>query len=814
MKPFGTNMLAASALLFMATSAQTVQLEILYAFQVGPESPTASLVQGGDGYFYGTTSGGGIDNAGTVFKVTTNGVLTTLFEFGPPVDNGDGYSTNINGANPQAALALGSDGDFYGTTFEGGSYGYGTLFRVTPNGMLTTLVMFNDTNGANPQARLVLGRDGNFYGTTEWGGGQGYGTLFKVSTDGVLTTLVDFNDTNGANLQTGLTFGRDGSLYGTTSSGGSGGQGTIFKVNANAVLTTLVSFSGSNAAGPSELVLGNDGNFYGTTAAGGNLGLNNGYGLGSVVRMTPAGALTTMFAFNGANGSGPVGALVQGTDGSFYGTTSSGGGSDNGIVFQVTTNGVLTTMVDFNNTNGARPQAGLVLGNDGNLYGTTAEGGRMGFGTVFQVKTNAVMTTLFQFNPALLTTIVLGPGGDFYGTTSGGGRAGNGSVFRMTSSGVLTTLADLERLAGNGSGGYTNGNGAFPNWLLRGGDGNFYGMTSGGGSNGYGTMFQVTTNGLLTPLASFNATNAPPASELVLGSDDAFYGTTAGGASRNGTVFAVTTNGAWVTVAEFNNANGAFPASRLVLGTDGNLYGTTEFNGTEYVGTNLVGLLGGGTVFKIATNGVLTTLARFNQTNGYPVRGLVLGRDGNFYGMTAGFTAGQGIFFQVTTNGTLTTLATLASLDPSMPWAELISGGDGNFYGFLQDKYNLLYGVFQVTTNGTFTWLPTNPPFPRDGHLVLESEGYLYGTGGSTILRLRLGASFTAVAPQSGGGMLLTGSGLANQSYRLWASTNVSLPLVSWTLLTTNFFDGNGNFFYTDTGATTNQSRFYQLSVP
>jgi uncharacterized repeat protein (TIGR03803 family) len=194
-----------------------------------------------------------------------------------------------NGANPMAALTLGSDGNFYGTTYSGGSsIYYGTVFKMTTNGVLTTLVSFANTNGAYPLAALTLGPDDNFYGTTVEGGSSSYyGTLFKVTTNGLLTTLISFNyanDTNGAWPYAGLTLGPDGNFYGTTSGGGSGGyDGTVFMVTTNGTLTTLVSFNNATGSNPeSALTLGSDGNFYGTTSGGGIINSANPGGMGTV----------------------------------------------------------------------------------------------------------------------------------------------------------------------------------------------------------------------------------------------------------------------------------------------------------------------------------------------------------------------------------------------------------------------------------------------------------------------------------------------------------------------------------------------------
>jgi uncharacterized repeat protein (TIGR03803 family) len=164
------------------------------------------------------------------------------------------------------------------------------------------------------------------------------------------------------------------------------------------MLTTLVSCSGANGyTPPARLAQGTNGAFYGATPYGGNLSFNADLGLGTAFKMTPAGALTTLFDFNGANGSYCVSGLVQGNDGNFYGTTEGGGARGGGTVFQMTPAGVLTTLVAFNGRDGYGPVAGLVQGSDGNFYGTTEYGGTNGFGTVYQVTTNGTLTTLVSF---------------------------------------------------------------------------------------------------------------------------------------------------------------------------------------------------------------------------------------------------------------------------------------------------------------------------------------------------------------------------------------------------------------------------------
>ena len=360
----------------MNHSARAGEPQALFNFQPGVH-PEAGLTPGPDGNFYGTTRDGGSNNVGTIFRVTPNGVLTSLFSF-----------NNTNGSAPQGALALGPDGNFYGTTSLGGTLRSGTVFRFSTNGVLTTLASFNGTNGANPQCQLVMDASGNFYGTAPEQGANLAGTVFRVTTNGVLTALVSFNNDNGASPEDGLTAGTDGNFYGTTANGGGKDLGTVFKVTPGGVLTTIFSFSDTNGASPlGGLVQGNDGNLYGTTGFGGT---NSGFG--TIFKVTPGGVLTTLFNFNFTDGDEPSSKLIFGPDGSLYGTTGAGGltggnPDDTGLgtVFRITTNVVFTPLVLFQGTNGSNPQAPLALGPDGNLYGTTTKGGSGGGGTIFRI---------------------------------------------------------------------------------------------------------------------------------------------------------------------------------------------------------------------------------------------------------------------------------------------------------------------------------------------------------------------------------------------------------------------------------------------
>jgi uncharacterized repeat protein (TIGR03803 family) len=360
-------------------SAQT--LSTLHSFNGGDgRSPEAALVQGSDGNFYGTTALGGAHFKGTVFKIDATGNLTMLHSFsGSPGD----------GALPVGGLVQGSDGNFYGTTSSGGAFFQGTVFRMTPSGTVTVLHSFNSFlgGGAVPIAGLVEGSDGNFYGTTVLGGAHFKGSVFKIDATGSLTTLHSFSGSpsEGANPVTALIQGADGNFYGTTASGGAHSQGTAFRITPAGSLTVLHSFSGHPAEGAvpfAALVQGSDGNFYGATALGGA------HSKGTVFKIDGTGNLTTLHSFSGSpnEGANPVAALMQGSDGNFYGTTALGGAHLKGTVFSIDVTGSLTTLHSFSGSpgEGAVPFGGLVQGSDGNFYGTTALGGTHGAGTVFK----------------------------------------------------------------------------------------------------------------------------------------------------------------------------------------------------------------------------------------------------------------------------------------------------------------------------------------------------------------------------------------------------------------------------------------------
>jgi uncharacterized repeat protein (TIGR03803 family) len=392
----------------MTVTPGTAVETILYQFGTTASDgvqPLGPLIQASDGDFYGTTGAGGAyaclsqpNFCGTVYKVTSAGVETILHSFGGSPS--DGWEPT--------GLIQASDGNFYGTTARGGAIDAGTFFKITPSGVETVLYSFgaSPSDGATPVAALIQASDGNFYGVTAAGGANSCscGTAYKITPVGAETVLYSFgaSASDGKEPQGSLIQASDGNFYGTTSYGGTNSCagysnlcGTVFKLTPAGVETTLYSFGASlsDAYAPlGALIEASDGNFYGTSASGGNYCvLSNTVGCGTVFKITPSGIESVLYAFGASanDGSGPTPFLIQASDGNLYGTSVEGGDNCSGIcgtVFEVTLAGVESVLYSFgaSQSDGADP-VGMIQASDGNFYGVTFRAGTLDSGTVFKL---------------------------------------------------------------------------------------------------------------------------------------------------------------------------------------------------------------------------------------------------------------------------------------------------------------------------------------------------------------------------------------------------------------------------------------------
>lgn len=360
----------------MATLASAQTYTKLYAYPEDTRNDTGIglagfMTQGQDGNIYGTIGDDGSNAAGSAFKMTTAGHFTRIYAF-------CALTKCADGAGPWGGLTLGLDGDLHGTTTSGGKVGAGTVFRLTPTGTLTTLWSFdNGADAGAPWYPPLQGLDGNFYGSSNTVYAGDYGAFYRVTSAlNSEKVLVDFNYTNGSDPNLPIQ-GTDGNFYGTAVYGGTSKIGVVYKITPGGAITVLHNFAGYPKDGASPqgvLVQGTDGNFYGTTYQG---GANN---YGTIFKITPAGVLTLLHSFapssTNLDGANPQTGLVLGSDGNFYGATVIGGYFNGGLLYKITPAGKFTILHSLCSTsgctNGFYPRTPLVQHTNGKFYGNTS----------------------------------------------------------------------------------------------------------------------------------------------------------------------------------------------------------------------------------------------------------------------------------------------------------------------------------------------------------------------------------------------------------------------------------------------------------
>lgn len=519
--------------------------------------PLAPLIDGGNGYFYGTASVGGANDVGTIFRVSPSGVITSLHSF-----QGD------DGSTPKASLIKGPDGNFYGTTTHGGTDDLGTVFRFTPSGTLTTLISFNGTNGSYPSGGLTLGPDGNLYGTTNLGGANDNGTFYRLTLGGDFTSLANFGDSTGTVPLGGVTLGADGHFYGVTISGGDNAVGTAYRVTTTGVITKLASFGDATIKTASNGVIeGEDGNFYGTGEVGS-------FDLGAIFRLTPRGDLSIFAPVDKTMGTSLT-RIVQDAEGNFFGASRLGGTQSKGRVFKVSPNGEVTVLRSLSSSTGS-DATDFIQGDDGDYYGV----GVGGLGSVFRVTPSGTVAKLASlgFATTELSSLMQAADGTFYGTAPSTSDDPNGVAFKVTAGGMASILYSFD--LNQPDDGVTPVGG-----LTEGVDGNLYGTTSQFGPTNNGTYFRLTQGGAFTTLAPLGSFGA-----LLRIGDGSFYGTADG-------IFNATEAG---SLNLFGDAGSFSGRGRLLAASDGYIYGTDPqpSRGAIY-GTEGVG---GGRIFRFTSS--------------------------------------------------------------------------------------------------------------------------------------------------------------------------------------------------------------------
>ncbi len=476
----------------------------------------ARLLQASDGFLYGTTTSGGSNGLGTIFRISTNGTSYSaikIFRLTPG-----------EAGTPTAGLLAGSDGMLYGTSYGGGRRSFGTVFRLNPDGSGYRILMDfpqSGGDGENPQATPVEGTDHRLYGTTDSGGAGNQGAIFSIGLDGSgYTLLKSFSGVpeEGTNPEGGVIQATDGALYGATYRGGLNDVGTLYKLNTDGSgFLVLRSFSSSGGDGQfprARLLEASDGFLYGTTYGGGT------YGAGTVFKLAKDGnAFQTLRSFfsvaaEKVDARNPIAGLMEGSDGALYGTSYNGGTNDRGAVFSISKDGsVYKLLRSFSGSggDGAQPYAALCEASDGALYGTTASGGSLNAGTIYRLnKDGSGYGQVWKFSSTQVHTpygaLVEGKDGMLYGSALAVATSGvtQGGLFKINKDGTGFTLLHTfwRYVLSYGADGQRPYAG-----LLLGSDGAFYGTTQlGGDLLNAGVVFK-----LFTPTSPTLTLLAPPA---------------------------------------------------------------------------------------------------------------------------------------------------------------------------------------------------------------------------------------------------------------------------------------------------------------
>lgn len=450
---------------------------ILYDFTSSEDDggfDETGVIIGPGGKVYGTSRYGGVNGAGDVYEISA-GDKKSLYSFPLRRNFADAHNSGV---------IWDSDGNLYWTTAGGGAQNVGSVMVLNNAGQGTVLYSFpGAADGSNPVGTLSQDSAGNLYGTTYLGGPWGAGTVFKVSPGGQETVLYSFRGGTDGALPVGVISDSAGNLYGTTWYGGVAGRGVLFKLDPNGRETVLYNFSIDDSPS-SGVIRDSAGNLYGTTQGGGI------WRTGSVYKIDPIGREWVLYSFTGGvDGLYPAAGVVADSAGNLYGTAPRSGSAGQGVVYKLDTNGQQTVLYNFTGgTDGAYPQAGVILDAAGNLFGTAVSGGNGGAGVVYRIDPSGRYAVLYSFTNGLDGGLPFSPltrdaDGNLYGTTVAGGQFSGGVVFKLTPAGQQTVLHHFAV----GANGVPADSG-----LLRDAAGNLFGTSYSDGSKRSGTVYKIS----------------------------------------------------------------------------------------------------------------------------------------------------------------------------------------------------------------------------------------------------------------------------------------------------------------------------------
>jgi uncharacterized repeat protein (TIGR03803 family) len=639
-------------------------------FLASPEgtNPRSGLYKTSEGLLIGSTSSGGVFDAGTIYTFE-DGEYTKLFDLEP----------GIHGSNIRTDIIELNDGSFVAATFSGGQFNGGSLLRFELDGSLEVLFSFiNATTGSGCNGKLAYDTNqGLIYGTCSNGGSEGSGTAFRyVPNSGIFSVIHNFTGTEGgANPRGGLVLSGDNILYGTAEFGGEFNQGLIYQINPFGNIFSKVydlnsaSFDGRFPNG--NLILVNENTLYGTCSEGGT------FGAGSVFSCTTEGEYTLLHSFSTPlHGSFPKSGLVDGEDDFFYGVTELGAAEGFGSVYRVDSEGNFDLIKAMSYTSdGANSVSNLTLLDDGSFVGTCRTGGTSDFGTIFNINVEGFLDKLHDFSLPLEGSMPNGQiqtNNEFFGVTETGGITNDGIFYNLQLDGTKIKLHDFVRAT----------DGQNPNEdIVEGSDGLFFGTTRFGGENEAGTFYSMTSNGDITVIHHFagGVEGEFPFSGVVAHANGNFYGTTAsGGNNQDGIFYKIDAEGNFEKLHDFLGfIDGSGPQGRLVEGNDGFIYGVTNQGGN----------FSGGTLFRFDPSTEAVTVVRQFQTfidGGNPVGGLMAHSDGSIYGTTTEDGFQEGTLFKF--NPANSIFQVLHSFDPFLdgffPLGGLAEDENGVVYGF------------------------------------------------------------------------------------------------------------------------------------